>query len=261
MAGRRASKSVVDHLLKAGDAEKYPNPGLTAAQESYLPSHALFRPDMEAPRASYSLPKQKKKSTKPQAVEKINAMTEEIIEYLSSKEKFLPSDVIRNVVLDLIRKERNQTGILVQWREIDALSRFSKLHGRMEELIRVYCMFTPVTSIHELGTALAQSEKVANYEDLHLGPLIKHPKVKDFFKPPDDLDSPPEISVYQLHNHLTRMVDRSKRGEKFNIEDYLEFVRKKHGVETVEHLCVRIQSFPLLIQVDFNNQFFVFFCA
>lgn len=251
----------MSELVGSRGAERYPNPELSVSEESFLPSHPNFRPDMVFPMPSGSgadayrhafqqpSPKKKQKLSQAQIVQGINSKVEEIIEELSSKGKFLPSEVIRRVVMDLIQRARSQSHVNISLREIEAFGQFSKLHGRMDELIKVYCMFTPLTSLHELGTALAHAEKVASYEELRLGPLIKHPRIRDYFKPPDDMESAPEITVHQLHNHLTKMIDKSKRGNKFSLEEYLEFVRKKEGLESVAHLCVRIQSFPLLIQV------------
>ena len=193
--------------------------------------------------------KTKKQVARRQELERLNAKVEEIVEDLSSRGKFLPSDAIFKVVLDLVLKSNQQTGLGIKWRDVEAYNQFSRLHGRIDELIRVYCMFTPVTSLHELGVAIAHAENVAKFEDLHFGPLVKHPRARDFFRPPEELDAPPEITVHQLHSYLTEMIDRSNRGTKFSLKDFLEFVRKEQDAESVEHLCVRIQSFPLLIQV------------
>ena len=85
-----------------------------------------------------------------------------------------------------------------------------------------------------------------------MGPLVKHPRARDYFKPPEDVDTPPEITVHKLHGHLMKLIDKTKRNKKFDISEFLEFVRKKEEVETVEHLCVWIQGFPLLIQVRYS---------
>ena len=45
-----------------------------------------------------------------------------------------------------------------------------------------------------------------------------------------------------MHGHLTKLIDKTKRNKKFDISDFLEFMRRKEEVETVEHLCVRIQT-------------------
>ncbi len=237
--------------INPGD-EIYPNAHLEVEEESLLPSHSRFRPGMDYAKSSskgYDVPKKttKKGNTKEEAIEAINSKTEEIIKELSSKGKFLPENTMRNVVGDLVRKANQK---LLHWREISVFSDYSKLHGRVEELIKLYCMCTPITTLHDLGIALAQTEGVGSYEDLHLGPLIKHPKVKDLFKPPDDLDAPPEITLFKLHKHMMRMKEKFRGVQQFVMEDYLELVRKKEGLESIEHLCVRIRSFPLLIQVS-----------
>lgn len=243
----------------SGGAERYPYVEQNVAQESFLPIHPDFRPDMVLPRLGgdvhFFTPPQRRnqKPSQAQVVQSINSKVEEIIEELSSKGKFLPSEAVRRVLMDLIQKARSQNHVNISMRDIMAFSQFSKLHGRIDELIKIYCMYTPVTSLHELGIALACSEKVSSYEELHLGPLIKHPRARDYFKPPDDVECAPEITVQQLHGHLTKLVDKTKRGSKHSLEDYLEFVRKKYGLESVAHLCLRIQSFPLLIQVLKNS--------
>ena len=237
-------------------SEKYPNTGVNVDKESSLPSNPVFRPQLKAVAATrhpdIHFPKKKRRLTKPQIIEEINLKTEEIIKELSSKGKFLPCEVVKGVLLDLLQAAFKQHGIRIPLKEFSVFTGFSRLHGRIEELIKVYCMFTPITTLHELGIALAQSENVANYDELHLGPLIKHPRVKDYFKPPDELDSPPEITIHLLHSHLFRMIDRTKRKGKFTMEEYLEFVRKKQDLESVNHLCVRLLSFPLLIQVSLS---------
>ena len=253
---RLGPRARLDESFDPSVGDNFPNPGVDISEESTLPCHPLFRPNMEIPRTkNVELPKHRKKqtsTTKESMISDVNSKTEELIEELSSKEKFLPEHVIRKAVLDLVRQanQRSHNQFNIHWRDIIVFNEYSKLHGRIEELIKVYCLLTPITTLHELGIALAQSEKVDQYEDLHLGPLIKHPRAKDLFKPPEDIESAPVITAYDLHKHLTHMITKNKRKEKFNLEDFLEYVRKKVGVEDVEHLCVRVRSFPLAIQVN-----------
>ncbi len=235
------------------ESDKYPNAGVDVDKESCLPSHHLFRPELHVtarPQDIMPSPRTKRRLTQPEVIEELNLKTEEIIKELSLKGKFLPCDVVKRILLDLLQAAFVQHKYRISLREMSVFSSFSRLHGRIEELIKVYCMFTPITTLHELGIALALSEKVKNYEELHLGPLIKHPRVKDYFKPPDNMDSPPEITIHQLHGHLFKMMGKTKRRGKFSMEEYLEFVRKKQDLDSVHHLCVRLQSFPLLIQAS-----------
>ena len=179
--------------------ERYP-PLLPGQNESLLPSHPLFRPELQqqiqkvpgyqAITSVKQKPQQGKKKkkgvvTKAEELGRISAKVEEIIEELSSKGKFLPGDVIRKVNMDLVNASNREHGLGIYWKDIEAYNHFSKLHGRIDELIKIYCMFTPITSLHELGLALAHAEKVSSFDELHMGPLVKHPRARDYFKPPE----------------------------------------------------------------------------
>lgn len=239
---------------------KFPHPNLALWQETILPSHSKFRPNMPVPQippgaTELSSPKKKRgavvSDTKQKVIQKINAKVEELIGDLSSQGKFLQPDIVRKLVLEMINKEnRSRHDRIVLW-DITAMADYSKVHGRIEELIKVFCWFSPVTSLHELEQAIIESEKVDTYEALHLGPITKHPKVIDLFKLQEaaSLDTVPDISAYKIQNYLMKFLSKRKRSEKYSLEDFLEYVREREFAESVYHLCIRITSFPLAIQV------------
>ena len=241
---------------------KFPHPNLALGQETVLPSHASFRPDLPVPQTppgATELSSSKKKRgksvtsdiSKQKVVENINAKVEELISDLSSQGKFLQPDKVRGLVLEIIRKENYDRYDRIVYRDITAMADYSKVHGRIEELIKVFCWFSPVTSLHELELAIIESEKVDNYDALHLGPIIKHPKVMDLFKLQNaaSLDTVPDISAYKIQNYLMKFLSKRKRSEKQSLEGFLEYIREREFAESVYHLCIRITSFPLAIQV------------
>ena len=239
-------------------ASKFPHQNLTLEQETLLPSHSAFRPDLPIPRTpqgatkvSLSRKKQGIVDTKQKAIEKINAKVEELIVDLSSQGKFLQPDMLRRLVMEMIQSENRSRMDRIIYRDITAMGDYSKVHGRVEELIKVFCWFSPVTSLHELELAIIETEKVVSYEALHLGPITKHPKVMDLFKLQEaaSLDSAPDISAYKIQDYLMKFISKKKRSEKYSLEDFLEYVRERENAESVYHLCIRITSFPLAIQV------------
>ena len=214
-----------------------------------------FRRYLQVP-LNYHRPKRKEGSvtsdtSKQKVVEKISAKVEELISDLSSQGKFLQPDKVRGLVLEIIRKENYGRHDRIFYRDITAMADYSKVHGRIEELIKVFCWFSPVTSLHELKLAIIESEKVDNYEALHLGPITKHPKVMDLFKLQNaaSLDTVPDISAYKIQDYLMKFLSKRKRSEKQSLEGFLEYVREREFAESVYHLCIRITSFPLAIQV------------
>ena len=239
--------------------EKFPNPSAKLEDETFLPSHMMFRPDLippNVPAGTLTLPGLTKKSgakdSKEKHIAKVNSKVEEIVEELSSKSKYLPLEVINDVTKDLVAKANRDMPYndRIHWRSIKAQEHYSKIHGRVEELIKVFCWFNPVTSLYELERALVVTENVESYEALHLGPLLKHPRVKDLFKPPDDLEIIPEMTAFKIQKHLMAFLTKTKRGSKHSLEDFLEFLRTKEFQESINHLCIRISSFPLALQVS-----------
>ncbi len=235
--------------------ESFPIGRAEPDRESVLPAHSAFRPNMESvapvkPGPPLSFGKQEVDLET--IISRINSEVEEALKKLAIKGKFVPESTAKRLTEDIIRNTRLPRGAFIRWYNIPSANVFGRLHGRTVELIKVYCQFTPITTLHDLSVAIAQVEDVTDYEDLGMGPIIKHPTVRDLFKPPDNLNKPPEISLHKLYKYLMRMMDNRadrRRERKSTLEDYLEFVRKKEGLETIQHLCVRVRSYPLLLQV------------
>ena len=183
---------------------------------------------------------------------RLNSEVEDCIKKLATKGKFVPEVTVKKIVEDLLQRTRYPRGAApIRWYDVSSANDFSKLHGRTIELIKVYCHFTPISTLHDLEAAIAQVEKVSDYEELCMGPIIKHPMIKDLYKPPEDLNKPPEITLFDLFKHIMKMTERKhdRNAVRFTLEDFLEFVRKKEGLESIQHLCIRVRSFPLMLQV------------
>ena len=235
--------------------EKFPNPQTEVEAETLLPSHELFRPElsrqpMPASKLSTSSKRRSDKSQDP--LEAINSKLEEIVEELSSKGKFVPVDYVRNIMKDVVQQEnaRRSYHSRINWRDVKFMENYSKVHGRVEELIKIFCLFNSNTTLYELEQALILTENVPSFEELHMGPLYKHPKVRDLFKPPENLTEIPKITGFMLRKHLMNFLTRRHKGTKSSLEDFLEFVRAKEFAESIFHLCIRVSSFPLAIQVS-----------
>ena len=231
--------------------EKHPNPAVEVANETILPSHSLFRPELVTVHSGVQvvskIPNAKKES-KANRIERVTSQFKDFLEDISSKNRFVPLHVVRRFFNDLLAHE-NRGGYVLSIRDIPTFEHCSKLYGRVEELIKVFCWFNPITSLHELELAIVSSERVDGFESLCIGPIHKHPRVCDLFKPPEDIDSVPRITAYDIQNDLMQFINKSKRGSRHSLEEFLEFMCAKHFVQTAHQLCVRINSFPLAIQV------------
>ena len=130
-------------------AQKFPYPNLAVGQETVLPSHySAFRHDLlvpQIPPGATEPPLSKKKrgaiESKQKAIEKINTKVEELIGDLSSQGKFLQPDMVRRLVWEMMNKvNRNRTmHDRIILRDITAMGDYPKVHGRIKELIKVFC--------------------------------------------------------------------------------------------------------------------------
>ena len=85
-----------------------------------------------------------------------------------------------------------------------------------------------------------------------MGPMLKHPLIKDFFKPSKDVKEVPEITAYDIHCTVRKFIDANpkKRNEKLSPEKFMEFFARSQSVESPDELCIRITSFRLAFSVS-----------
>jgi hypothetical protein len=234
----------------------FPNPD--TPDESIPPAHPSFHSRMESASTSLSTrltftDVRGRPDPHTVVIKKINDRLDAIIDDLASTGKFVPEHVVKGFKDELKRVAR----CYINEREIVVWERFSKTHGRIAELIKIFCWMSPITTLYELEQALMSAEKVATFAELRIGPLIKHPAVAKFFQPPPELREIPEISAHTIQKTLMKFLDKTRkvaaRGERRqSFQDFLDFFAKTLSRPTPHHLCVRITSFPLAIQTNFT---------
>lgn len=228
------------------------------SQQPMLPCHIKFRPDMTLPNINNLLRPHFPKSkvvTKQEIINSIDEFLNIMIKDLSSQGKYLPCQQVREILQEQLRNFKKSDGQHISVKDIPSWEKFYKCHGRVEELIKLFCILSPFTSIHEMEQAIISSEEVHNFEELCLGPILKHPIVQQHFKPPHDLKKVPEISYYDIMSSLKNCMQQNRRGPILQLDAVLEFMQKKFSVPSKEHLCIRISSFPLAIQVQYTSMF------
>ena len=250
-------------------AQVFPN--ADTPNETIIPAHPSFHPQMApasssmSTRLTFSDGKGRRDSTEV-AVKKINDRLDAIIDDLALTGKFVPQDVVRDFSRKLLR-EANYARYQIRERDIAVMEKYSKVHGRIAQLIQIFCWMNPITTLYELQRSLVSVEQVATFEELRMGPLIKHPAAAKFFQPPEDLREVPEITAHQIQKVLMKFLDKKgrTRGERHSLPDFLEFFAKTLSKPSPHHLCIRITSFPLAIQVKLNFTtilvHYVFMCS
>ena len=234
----------------------FPNPD--TPDELVAPAHPHFHPEMTSASSSLSTyltftDVRGRPDTPKAAAKKINARLNAIIDDLASTGKFVPEHVVKDFKEKLL-KQSYRARCSVNSRDIQVFDDFCKIHGRISQLIQIFCWMSPITTLYELERALVSSEKVSSFQELRMGPLIKHPLVAKFFQPSTYLQEIPEITAHQIQKMLMKFLDKTRKttskGEKHSVKDFLEFFAKILSKSSPLDLCVRITSFPLAIQVS-----------
>jgi hypothetical protein len=106
-------------------------------------------------------------------------------------------------------------------------------------------------TLHDLEPLLVKFLKVERYEDLHLGPLSKHPKIQEIFDyhPTDDDQPIPPITTGDI---IKTFMDFQKgyRGARTDLfEKFLDQLVRKYELQNRADLGFFCKSFPYLIQV------------
>jgi hypothetical protein len=183
-------------------------------------------------------------------IEKFQSYLQNFLNYWSSQGKHFPLSVFEKEVKDIIRK----FDLRINIRDIKVFNDFDMLYKRTCEFIRIFCWHSPITTVYELQRTICEFEKVTDFNELKLGPLLKHPDVIRLFRIPEDIpDCVPEITTYDIHLKLMKFIDRNKKNRgKPKIEEFIQFMTDEFSFPSPHHLCVRISSFPLACSLNYK---------
>lgn len=98
-----------------------------------------------------------------------------------------------------------------------------------------------ITTLYDLGVAICKNEGVEQFEDLELGPLVKHPLIIHYFSINLDVSEVFRIRSQEIMSFLSEFMDADESGQ-VNVDEFLNFITEKKSAGTRENLCVRVQS-------------------
>ena len=232
----------------------FPNSDIHLKDETYLPP-ITGHPRMEVPsdrtRRSLALrPVFKQGEKQARVMEKVDNYIRDFILCLSKQGKHLPLDVVDKEFKSVCNDVR-KCGIRIDKYNVKSWSDFDKLQKRLNAFISTFCWNCPITTLYELNRTILEFEKVTSFDELHIGPIQKHPIIQDLFKIPDDLDVVPEITVYDIQQHLHEFIKKHKKGDKHKLEEFMQLITEKRSAKSPQHLCIRISSFPMALSVSY----------
>ena len=227
----------------------FPNPSIHPRDVHHPPSFTNQRDQRQDQGQLPPLPQFRRGETNDETKKKINSYLEIFTGVLSSRGKHVPLSIVEGEVRLLLDAARGR-GCYLSFKNVDFWVNWEKLYKRTIEFIKVFCWHSPITTLYELQRILTESEGVKDFKELKMGPLLKHPEIIRLFKVPEDLESVPELTAYDVHSKMFRFLDKNKMRERTQMERFLEFLSENFGAESPLHLCIRISSYPLACQVS-----------
>ncbi|KAL4591072.1 hypothetical protein LXL04_004020 [Taraxacum kok-saghyz] len=136
----------------------------------------------------------------------------------------------------------------VQMQHVPCLYRLMLIEGKINAFIHCFVEVWKITTLSDLETAICKNEGVQQFEELELGPLIRHPLINHYFCVSSDSTAVFKISGREILSFLVEYMDAHK-GKEVKADELLDFIAKKRSVDSKEKLHVRIQSLGMHIAI------------
>lgn len=112
--------------------------------------------------------------------------------------------------------------------------------------IHCFVAVLKVTTLYDLEVAICKNEGVGKFEELELGPLLKHPLIVHYFSVNPGVSEVFKITSEEIMSFVSEFMDRNG-GTAVKIDELLNFIAEKKSAGSRENLGVRIQSLGYVI--------------
>ncbi|CAM8975537.1 unnamed protein product [Rhodiola kirilowii] len=133
-----------------------------------------------------------------------------------------------------------------QMQDVPSLNQLMVIEGKINAFIHCFVGVRRITSLYDLEMAICKSEGVEHFDELHLGPLLRHPLVVHYFSVRSDLTNIHQITTEEILVSLSAYMD-IHWNQKIEVLEFLDFLAKKQSVTSREKLCIRIQNLGMHI--------------
>ncbi|KAJ8530755.1 hypothetical protein K7X08_023636 [Anisodus acutangulus] len=134
----------------------------------------------------------------------------------------------------------------LRMQQVPSLFNLIVTDGKISAFIHCFVAVQRITTLYDLEVAICKNEGVEQFEELELGPLVKHPHIIHYFSISPDVSEIFRITSVEIISFLAEYMDADKR-RRVNIDEFLNFIAEKKSTGTTEKLGVRIQSLGMHI--------------
>ena len=181
----------------------------------------------------------------------MNERIVEIILILQKSKEFVSRERVQEELFRLYRVQ--------SWQELSShpshfvpLSNLTDRQKSVTFYVQILEQTFNMCTLHDLEPLLVKFMKVDHYDELHLGPLSKHPKIQEIFDyhPTDDDQPIPEITTGDIIKTFIDFQRTYRGGRPELFEKFLDRLVKKYELQNRSDLGFFCKSFPYLVQVS-----------
>ncbi|XP_052207754.1 protein NO VEIN isoform X2 [Diospyros lotus] len=173
------------------------------------------------------------------------AVTKAGHDLLAAGESVSSWKVLQSALLILQAESWDSLG--VPMKRVVSLNRLMEIEGKINSFIHCFVGARRITSLYDLEVEICKTEGVHKFDELELGPLLRHPLVVHYFSVSSDVTEVFKITSKEIIYLLSEFMDVSDT--RIYIEPFLDFIAKKKSVASKEKLGLRIQSLRKHINV------------
>ncbi|XP_004292523.1 PREDICTED: uncharacterized protein LOC101312697 [Fragaria vesca subsp. vesca] len=133
-----------------------------------------------------------------------------------------------------------------QMQQVPSLQRLMFTEGKINAFIQCFVAVRRISSLYDMEVAICKNEGIEKFEELGLGPLVRHPLVLHYYSVKSNTNKVYKITSDEIISLLSAYMDTCKNKE-IKIEEFLDFIVKKRSVASKEELGIRIQSIGMHI--------------
>uniref|UniRef100_A0A0D3C8H1 Protein NO VEIN C-terminal domain-containing protein n=2 Tax=Brassica oleracea var. oleracea TaxID=109376 RepID=A0A0D3C8H1_BRAOL len=154
--------------------------------------------------------------------------------------------VSQTVLAQLQQQPDSQLSLGMQMQDVPSLRQLMTLEGKIYAFIHCFVGARGIVTLHDLEVAVCRNEFVDCFDDLKLGPLLRHPLVLLYFPSISGSTGSVQITSEEIISFLDSYLSTYGMDD-VKLDDFLDYVAEKKSVIGKEKLGVRIQSLRMYV--------------
>ncbi|XP_033128563.1 protein NO VEIN-LIKE [Brassica rapa] len=175
-----------------------------------------------------------------------NAVKETRRSLVAAGENVSSIRVSQSVLAQLQQQPDSQRSLGMQMQDVPSLRQLMTLEGKIYAFIHCFIGARGIVTLHDLEVAICRNEFVDCFDDLKLGPLLRHPLVLLYFPSISGCSGPVQITSEEIISFLDSYLSTYGMDD-VKLDDFLDYVAEKKSVIGKEKLGVRIQSLRMYV--------------